>query len=233
MPILMKGNGNRHLPLNPTNERTASPVPSLRPAVFLDRDGVLVEDVGFLSSPADLRILPGVAQALRSLAPQFLLVVATNQSGIARGLFTEDDLLAIHEELARQLLDEGVAIDAFYYCPHHPNGSVPAYRISCECRKPKPGMLRQASHALAISMNGSYMVGDNRRDVVAGVAAGAQGVAIGESQTGYPGTVIFSSNLLDASGTILERHLSLDAPPINQAVPSSLSPAISQHGGKA
>ena len=176
--------------------------------MFLDRDGVLVEDVGFLGRPGDLRILPGVVEALRSLAPQFLLVVVTNQSGIARGLFSEDDLLRIHQELARMLADQGAAIDAYYYCPHLPGSDVPAYDVECRCRKPKSGMLLDASRDFGILTERSYMVGDKPRDVLAGLAAGTTGVLIGGTFEGCPERVMVAGSLLEAAEAI-SNHLAV------------------------
>lgn len=208
-PRMRKGTGNVHLPLGSggDSKQPNSPCSTGRPAVFLDRDGVLVEEAGFLRRPEHVRILPGVFQALRSLASRFSLVVITNQSGIARGLFSEDDLLAIHQELAMRLAKEGVAIDAYYFCPHvpsgSPNGSVSVYRVDCECRKPKPGMLLQASSDFGISLGSSYMVGDRPSDIQAGLAAGAKSVILGESGIGCPESVIVAQSLLEAAGLIL------------------------------
>ena len=176
-----------------------------QPAVFLDRDGVLVEDVGFLRRPGDLRILPGAVEALRSLAARFRLVVVTNQSGIARGYFSENDLLTIHQELARRLAGQGAAIDAYYYCPHLPGGGVLAYDVECQCRKPKPGMLLGASRDLGISLDRSYMVGDKPRDILAGSAAGTTGVIIGETADDCPAPVMVAGSLLEAAGIILNQ----------------------------
>lgn len=208
IPKLRKEDGHVHLPQNTPSPREdtrlgGSRIAGLRPAVFLDRDGVLVEDVGFLRRPADLRILPGVAQALRSLVSRFRMVVITNQSGIARGLFSENDLLAVHQELSARLAQEGAALDAFYYCPHLQGGAVSVYSVDCECRKPKPGMLLQASSDLGLSLGSSYMVGDNPRDVLAGLAAGSKGVIIGESGTGCPDSVMVARSLLEAAELIL------------------------------
>lgn len=184
-----------------------------RPAVFLDRDGVLVEEVGFIRDPVDLKVLPGVAQALRSLAPSFRLVVITNQSGIARGIYNEEDLLAIHQELSRRLAQEGASVEAFYYCPHYPDGSVPAYSVDCECRKPKPGMFRQASSDLGIPFSGSYMIGDTTRDVIAGLDAGAKGIILGEKRDGCPDSAIVAGSLLEAAKFILDQvQLTANAP---------------------
>jgi len=201
---LQKGAGYMHIPV------VAESGPedhSSWPTVFLDRDGVLCENVGYLGKPGGLRILPGVPQALQSLAPHFRLVVVTNQSGIAKGMFSEDDLFAVHQELAKRLAEEQVTIEAYYYCPHHRYGAVFAYTEDCECRKPKPGLLRQASKDLGLSLVGSYMVGDNLTDLQAGQAAGAKSVIVGENRTDCPDWAVVADGLLEAAGLILVDHL--------------------------
>ena len=198
---LHKGNGYVHLP-------ASSPIDQpLRPTVFLDRDGVVVEEVGYLGKPEGINILPGVPQALRLLALHFRLVVVTNQSGIAKGMFSEDDLLAVHQRLAMLLADQQAEIEAFFYCPHHPHGAVAAYAEDCQCRKPKPGLLQRASDDLGLSLAGSYMVGDNVTDLQAGRAAGAKGVIVGDNRGDCPDWAMSADNLLEAAGLILADHL--------------------------
>lgn len=196
-PVFEKGHGYVHLPKQPDGDRSGLP------AVFLDRDGVVNEEVGFIRDSTGLQVLPGVAEALRSLAPQFRLVVITNQSGIARGLYSEEDLLAVNQELVRQLAEQGAYIEAFYYCPHLPEGEVPSYSVECPCRKPKPGMLLQAAQDFGIPLETSYMVGDTPRDVQAAAAAGVAGILIGETSEGCPAGVTTAASLLDAAGLIL------------------------------
>ena len=159
-----------HLPFNSRFLKETTPVVQ-RSAIFLDRDGVIVRDVHYLRRPSQIELLPNAA-TLRLLQARFFLVVATNQSGIARNFFTEQGLLAIHSDLVLQLAALGVVIDAFYYCPHLRNGAVEAYRIDCECRKPKAGMLLRASADWEIKLETSYMIGDSRSDMEAGRAAG-------------------------------------------------------------
>jgi D-glycero-D-manno-heptose 1,7-bisphosphate phosphatase len=132
------------------------------------------------------------------------LVVVTNQSGIARGLYTEEDLLQVNEELVRRLAEDKASLDAIYYCPHLTEGSVPGYSIECECRKPKPGMLLQAAKDLGISLKGSYMVGDTTRDVQAATAAGITGIIIGETATDCPEGVLAASTLPGAAELIFD-----------------------------
>src|SRR5581483_7237156 len=142
-------------------------------AVFLDRDGVVIEDPGYLTDPEGVVLLPGVLEALARLrADGWRLVVVSNQSGIARGMLTEERLAEIQARLAELLAAGGVTLDGIYYCPHHPQGNVAAYRRECDCRKPAPGMLLQASRDLDLDITSSWMVGDKYSDAAAGRAAG-------------------------------------------------------------
>jgi D-glycero-D-manno-heptose 1,7-bisphosphate phosphatase len=200
----------------PENSRFVSPASSPAPAamprhaVFLDRDGVIVEDVHYLRRSADLRLLPGVVQALRLLQEHFFLIVVTNQSGIARGLLTEADLLDIHQELVRKLALEGVLLDVLYYCPHLPEATLQPYRQVCLCRKPAPGMLIQARHDWAIALEHSFMVGDTLRDVQAGEAVGVPGFLLDTSTTNtLPENEKFYrvATLLHAAQLIVTQHI--------------------------
>lgn len=152
-------------------------------AVFLDRDGVLIEDVNLLSHAGQIRILPGVPVALRRLAAYgFRLVVVTNQPIVARGLVTEAEVEQINTAISEQLVQAGApTLDAFFFCPHHPRATLPAYRIECDCRKPRPGMILRAAKDFALDLQGSFMVGDRISDIAAGVAAGCRTVLV---QTG-------------------------------------------------
>lgn len=155
----------------------------MRQAAFLDRDGTLIEEVNWLSLPSEVRLLPGVPQALIGLRELgFLSVVVTNQSAIARGMLTERGLQDVHAEMGRQLVQEGTAVDAIYYCPHHPEVGDPPYRRVCECRKPKPGMLEQAATDFGIDLSHSYMIGDKLSDTEAGWNAGCRSILV---LTGY------------------------------------------------
>lgn len=151
----------------------------MRRGVFLDRDGVLIEDVELLVDPAQARVLPGVAQSLARLKSQgFTLVVVTNQTVVARGLASEADVQAIHDQLQAELDRDFGGVDAWYYCPHHPHADVAEYRCACECRKPGAGMLRQAAERFSIDLTQSYMIGDRPTDVAAGAAAGCRTVLV-------------------------------------------------------
>lgn len=151
----------------------------LRPAVFLDRDGTLNVEVDYLADPRALVLLPGVGQALSELQRAgHLLVVVTNQSGVARGLFDEATLGEIHAALARALAEFGVVLDHVGYCPHHPLIGTPPYRTVCDCRKPQPGLLRVAAEELPIDLDRSWVVGDSARDLEAGAALGIPGILV-------------------------------------------------------
>jgi D-glycero-D-manno-heptose 1,7-bisphosphate phosphatase len=144
-----------------------------RGAAFIDRDGVLNEERAFVHRREDFVFLPGAIEALGLLKAQgYRLVVITNQSGIARGLYSEADYLALTEHMRVQLAAAGVALDAVEYCPHLPDAPVERYRLDCDCRKPKPGMLRRAAEALHIDLHASFLVGDRLSDIEAGRAAG-------------------------------------------------------------
>ncbi len=148
-------------------------------AVLLDRDGVLIADVGHLTSPDQIRVLPRVPEALRRLrAAGWRLIVATNQSVVARGRITEEQLREIHRVLLEALRAQGAEIDAVYYCPHHPEGAVAEYRRVCDCRKPCPGMLLRAAQEWRLDLSRSVVVGDAPSDVEAGRRAGCRTVLI-------------------------------------------------------
>jgi D-glycero-D-manno-heptose 1,7-bisphosphate phosphatase len=174
-----------------------------RPTVFLDRDGVLVEEKNYLADPSQVQLIPGVFQALKMLQDRFYLVVITNQSGIGRGLFTEETLAAIHSELVDQLAEQGTSVDAFYYCPHHPEAVVSTYRVACQCRKPNPGMLNKAANHWELDLGHSFMVGDRPSDMEASWAAGVPGIQVGNSFETSPTCVRTCKGLLEASEIIL------------------------------
>ena len=147
-------------------------------AVFFDRDGTLNVDVHYLYRPEDFQWTPEAVEAIEYCHQQgYLVVVITNQSGVARGYYTEAEVQRLHQWMNEELARQGAKpIDAFYYCPHHPQGKVAAYAKECSCRKPQPGMLLQACQEMNIEPVQSYMVGDSPRDVEAGEKAGIKGV---------------------------------------------------------
>lgn len=143
------------------------------PAVFLDRDGVITVDHGFTHRVEDFQFIAGSAQAMGLLqAAGWRLVVVTNQSGMARGLFTNQDYERFTAHLRAQLQRAGVHLDAVLHCPHLPDATVASYRVACDCRKPAPGMLLRAARELSLDLGASVMVGDRLSDVQAGRAAG-------------------------------------------------------------
>jgi D,D-heptose 1,7-bisphosphate phosphatase len=164
-------------------ERLAGGRDTTRPAVFLDRDGTVIEHVPYLSDPALVRLLPGSAEALvRLRRAGFACVVVTNQSAIGRGKLTEDRLEAIHTELNRQLAAYGAVLDGIYYCPDAPSGEDRTV-IECPDRKPGPGMLLRAAAELELDLSSSWMVGDLISDVLAGLNAGCRSILVQSGQT--------------------------------------------------
>ncbi len=148
-------------------------------AVFLDRDNTIMEDPGYLSDPGAVKLLPGVELALKSLKQAgFKIVVVTNQSGVARGILTEETLENIHAELRRQLAEKGTHLDAIYYCPFHPEGNVEKYTKESDLSKPQPGMLLKAAEEMDIDLKNSWMVGDSPRDIEAGQRANCRTVRV-------------------------------------------------------
>jgi len=146
-------------------------------AVFFDRDGTLNVDKDYLYKIKDFEWLEDAPKAIRWANEKgFLAIVITNQSGIARGYFAEDDVRRLHEWMNEDLVRFGAHIDAFYYCPHLPNGKVEAYAKECDCRKPKPGLIERACADFRIDRGISLMIGDKPRDVECAEAAGVRGV---------------------------------------------------------
>lgn len=158
---------------SPIASAAASAAEAKKPAMFFDRDGVIIEMVDYLSRIDQVALVPGVATAIADLNRAGIpVVIVTNQSGIARGLLTEEDLREIHAHLEALLASEGARIDAIYYCPHHPNIGDAQYRRQCECRKPAPGMLVQAARDLGVDLPHSAFIGDHTTDLEAGHRAG-------------------------------------------------------------
>jgi D-glycero-D-manno-heptose 1,7-bisphosphate phosphatase len=193
----------------------------VKPAVFLDRDGTLIEDHGFLCAARDLKLFPWTVDAVRALNQAGLpVVVITNQSGVARGLLTEDTVRDIHRHLSSVLEDGGARVDAYYYCPHHQDGSVPAYTRRCDCRKPGRAMIDRAAADLGLDPARSFVVGDKWLDVGTAGAVGARGILVrtgygaGEEQKPQPNVSadVVVDNLIEAVGWILRHHQS----PIHQ-----------------
>lgn len=152
------------------------------PAVFLDRDGTIIEEVNYLSRPEDIRLLPAAITGLQHLQPYFPLVIITNQAAIARGYLTEAGLKDINRRLTNLLAGYDVQLSGIYYCPHHPEAGNPPYRRECYCRKPRPGLLLRAARDLNLDLNRSYMIGDKLSDIAAGINAGTHTALV---RTGY------------------------------------------------
>jgi D-glycero-D-manno-heptose 1,7-bisphosphate phosphatase len=176
---------------------------SARPAIFIDRDGTLNEAVGYLNHPSRLRLFPWSVDAIRVIHEEgYLAVLATNQSGVGRGIIAEEALEAVHRELFRILEDAGAPLDGVYVCPHRPQDG-------CDCRKPKPGLLRRAESELGVDLARSWVVGDSLSDLEAAWSVGARAALV---RTGY-GEGAFQYQLKD-----WRRRPDLIAPDLHRAV---------------
>ncbi len=168
---------------------------TLRPAAFIDRDGVINVERDHVWRAADFELLPGVPEALRRFAHHgFALVVVTNQAGIAKGRYTEADYQALTAHMCSLLATYGVSFAGVYHCPHHAYGSVERYRQVCDCRKPAPGMLLQAAQELQLDLSRSVMVGDKTSDTDAGRAAGVRSTVLVESGHALPDDAILHAD---------------------------------------
>ena len=190
----------------------------MKPAVFLDRDGTLLEEVGYLDRLERLVFFPWSIDAVRLLnRAGYLVVVVTNQAGVARGIVEESFIGEAHRHIDSTLAAGGARIDRYYYCPHHPDGSVAAYRQVCTCRKPSPGMLRQAEQDLGVDLHRSFVVGDRWLDVQLAQAVAATGILVrtgyGQTEEGRPKddvrAAVIVDNLIEAVGWIFTRSLVL------------------------
>ena len=168
-------------------------------AVFLDRDGVLIEDVHLLTRNEQLRVLPGVPEALRELKDAgFKLVVISNQPVVARGLVSEEDVRQTNRVLEESLVAERAPrMDGWYFCPHHPHATLEAYRSECICRKPRAGLFQQAAAELQLDFAGSFTIGDRITDIIAGASVGCRTILVQSGKHLDP--PIVTSELLDTS----------------------------------
>ena len=183
--------------------------------VFLDRDGTINEEVNYLSHPDQLRLIAGAAEAIKLLNQNgYKVVVVTNQAGVARGYFTEQAVREVHEVLEKMLEAHGAAVDAIYYCPHHPAAGIGVYRQDCNCRKPKPGMLEKAAREVDLDLGVSFVVGDKISDLEAGHAVGCRNILVHtgygqESKNEFSGSVwqpeYVADDLLEAARWILQQ----------------------------
>lgn len=154
-----------------------------KPAVFLDRDGTINEQMGYINHLSRFHLLPGAKEAVRRLnASGYLAIVVSNQSGVARGYFPVDLVHEVHRLMERELERSGARLDGVYFCPHHPRGSVPEYRLDCRCRKPKTGLIEEACSRFDIDLERSWVVGDRFSDMELAERARLRGLLV---KTGY------------------------------------------------
>jgi len=208
-------------------------------AVFLDRDGTIIRDVGFVDDPARVELLPSAAEAIRRLnRAGLLVVVATNQSGVARGLFSEDVVKTTNRRIQQLLAERGAQIDAFYHCPflEGPEAVVDAYRQSSDWRKPEPGMLHAAADDLGIDLSASWMIGDAARDVEAGRRAGCRTILVGRNEriaAARTAEYTFAVRTLSEAVDIVEREMSQRTNPTPAPVVRVMRRGQSDAGGSA
>ena len=187
-----------------------------RRAVFIDRDGTISEEVGYVNHPSRYRVFPYAAAAVKLLNDAgWLAVLVTNQAGVARGYFAEEMIGAVHDRLAQELERGGARLDAVYYCPHHPSVGEPPYRLDCDCRKPRPGLIRRAAAELGLDLARSWMVGDRYGDLELARNAGLRAALVltgygrGELEhqsQGWPARPdLVAENLLEAVREIVKR----------------------------
>ena len=187
-----------------------------RPALFMDRDGTISEEVGYVNHPARFRLFPYTAAAIKLLNENgWLAIVVTNQAGVARGYFSEDVIIQIHEQVQRDLQNASAKLDAIYYCAHHPSVGEPPYRLDCDCRKPRTGLIDRAAADFQIDLGRSWMVGDRYGDIELARNAGLHSAFVlsgygrgeWEFQRGswQIEPELVADDLLDAVKTIVER----------------------------
>jgi D-glycero-D-manno-heptose 1,7-bisphosphate phosphatase len=185
-----------------------------RRAVFIDRDGTISEEVGYVNHPSRYRVFPFASQAIKLINDAgWLAVLVTNQAGVARGYFKEDLIAEVHEQLRQELARGGARLDAVYYCPHHPSVGDAPYRADCDCRKPKPGLITRAAEELEIDLARSWMVGDRYGDTELARNAGTRAALVltgyGRGEFEYQREAwrhqpdLIAENLLDAVREIL------------------------------
>lgn len=193
-----------------------------RPAVFLDRDGVLIDEVNYLARVDQVRVTPGAAAAVRRLNDAGItVVVVTNQAGVARGYFPESQVAVIHEHLSHLLAaDAGARIDHYDYSPYHPTEGLGEYKRETDCRKPNPGMLLRSADNLCLDLSRSWMVGDKLSDLQAGAAAGCRTILV---RTGYGAT-------LDLTAPNEKLKLAAVVPTVVEAVNRILNPGPGEPG---
>ncbi len=153
-------------------------------AVFLDRDGTIIEDVGYVHEEDKIKFLPGVSEAIKLLNKSgFKVIIITNQAGVARGYFTEEAVKEINKYIQESLAKEGALIDMIYYCPHHVQGIIEEYKKECNCRKPNPGMIEEAVRDFGIDLKKSFVIGDKASDIEAGHRVGCKTIFLAGNNT--------------------------------------------------
>ena len=184
----------------------------MKRAVFIDRDGTINVERDYLYRTEEFEFIPGAAQAVRLLNEAgFLVIVVTNQSGVARGYYTEEDVHLLHRHISTLFEQAGSRVDAWFYCPHHPSGRG-SYALPCRCRKPQPGMLLEAARRFDIDLDSSIMIGDKLVDVEAGRAAGCRSILVRtgygrrEEEVGLPAGIEVFDDLLAVAEQITELH---------------------------
>jgi len=185
-------------------------------AVFLDRDGTIIEDVGYLNNPLDIKFIPGTIEAIKKLNQAgYKVVVITNQSGVARGLIREDMLQTIDKTIQKTILAGGGHLDAIYYCPHHAEHGHYPYKRECDCRKPGPGMILKAAKDLKLDLSQSFMIGDKISDIEAGINSGVKPILVLSGRGQHEQTKLdnkkagICQDLSQAVGQILAGQISL------------------------
>ena len=180
------------------------PVEPVRRAVFLDRDGTINADTGYVARPDEVRLLPRAPEGLKALAAAgYALVIVSNQSGIARGMMTPEQADAVEARVLELLRQHGAVVEAAYRCPHLPEGRIAAYAIDCECRKPKPGLILLAARERGYDLARSWTIGDSARDVEAGLAAGTRAILIAPpAPPGADAGLTRAADLLEAAAVV-------------------------------
>ena len=206
-------------------------------AIFLDRDDTLIEDVGYINHPDQVKLLDGVAEALIEFgAMGYMLIVVSNQSGVARGIVTEKTLGEIHDRLKQLLAERGARLDGIYYCPYHPDGVVQKYRKDSDWRKPNPGMLLAAADEMDIELSRSWVIGNSGCDIEAGLRAGCKTVLLNQSphqrlpEPGQPNPDYKAVNMREAANIIKKYHRSSHKHPAKaQSAPKPQTRTALQH----
>ena len=192
----------------------------MKRAVFLDRDGVIVEDSGYIDDCSRVRILPNAGEAVKLLNESgFEVIVVTNQSGVARGYFTEETVKEINNHIRESLADQGAFIDGMYYCPHHVDGTLMEYKKDCNCRKPNPGMIEQAVHDHNIDLSNSFLIGDKASDIEAGHRAGCKTILLDSHRTTrkYEEVISKSNPVAGNLYEAVEQIINLSTSPVKEA----------------